>query len=232
MRTQSAAVAAAELAAEQEIRARYAELRAQQASLERQAAELAEREELLHGERSALDQALDKLRAERRREEELHRSRQQKWYSLVEADRTQAERTLTNLQQHRQRLEERERALNARDQAAVSDRDLMSRAPRSEDHPDLAVLRAEAARDHRLALEQRWIAGQLWVRLAGSGLVGDSELQDSLGKVRRQLEMLYRREREALEDIQEMLAETVRQIQPTPRDLRSRQTPRVLAFTG
>jgi hypothetical protein len=233
IQTQSAAVAAAEIAAEQEFRSQQAVLRQREAELDQLAAELTDREERLHSERSALDQALDKLRAERRRDEELQRSRQQKWQVLLEGDRAQAERTLINLQKHRLALEERERALNAREQAppALS---LRTAEGRREEHQDLSlsVLRAEAARDHRLALEHRWIAGQLWARLAGSALASDDELQDSLENVRGQLEMMYRREREALEDLQSSLADTVRQIQPAPREVRSRSKPRTLAFTG
>lgn len=97
---------------------------------------------------------------------------------------------------------------------------------------ELSVLRAQATRDHRLALEHRWIAGQLWARLAGSGLAGDDELQDSLEQIRGQLEMMYRREREALEELQASLADTLRQSLPPPREVKSRSKPRVLAFTG
>jgi hypothetical protein len=202
--------------------------------LEHTAAQLSEREERLHSERAALDQAMDKLRAERRREEELHRSRQQKWLALMEADRAQAERTSASLQKHRLALEERERACNAREQAATAlpAREIAGRELRSSHHLELSALRAEATRDHRLALEHRWIAGQLWARLAGSGLAGDGELQDSLENIRGQLEMMYRREREALEELQSSLAETLRQSVPPPREVRSRSKPRVLAFTG
>lgn len=231
VKTQFAAVAAAELSAEQEIRQRHEELRQREAELERRAEQLNEREERLHGERAALDQAMDKLRAERRRDEELHRSRQQKWLALMEADRAQAERTAASLNKHRLALEERERACTAREQARPA-RDLTSRELRSDHHLELSALRAEAARDHRLALEHRWIAGQLWARLAGSGLAGDDELQDSLENIRGQLEIMYRREQEALEELQLSLAETLRQSLPPPREVKNRSKPRVLAFTG
>jgi hypothetical protein len=231
VQTQFAAVAAAELAAEQEMRLRHNELRQREAECERVAAQLSEREERLHGERAALDQAMDTFRAERRREEELQRSRQQKWLALMEADRAQAERTSASLQKHRLALEQRERACLAREQAFPA-RDLANREPRPSQHLELSVLRAEAARDHRLALEHRWIAGQLWARLAGSGLAGDDELQDSLENVRGQLELMYRREREMLEDLQSSLAETLRQSLPPPREIKTRSKPRVLAFTG
>lgn len=230
--TQSAAVAAAQIAAEQEIASQHDALRQREAELERLSSELTEREERLHGERSALDQAMERFRADRRREEELQRSRQQKWQALIDSDRAQAERTLVNLQKHRQALDERERNLTAREQAAQTSWSA-GKLGRQESSDDisLSVLRAEAARDHRLALEQRWIAGQLWSRLAGSGLAGDDELQDALEQVRRQLEMLYRRERAALEELQSALAETVRQALPARRELNTYQ-PRTLAFTG
>jgi hypothetical protein len=233
VRTQAAAVAAAEFAAEQEIRQRHDELRQRAAELERTAASLADREERLHGEQSALQQAMDRLRAERRREEELYRSRQQKWNVQMEADRAQAEKIAANLHKHRLALEERERALSEREQAAtLPSSNITSRYPQPDLSVELSVVRAQAARDHRLALEHRWIAGQLWTRLASSGLAGDDELQDSLEQVRGQLEMMYRREREALEDLQESLAETVRQATPAPRERKVIGKPRVLAFTA
>jgi hypothetical protein len=135
------------------------------------------------------------------------------------------------LQKHRLALEQRERACIAREQAFPA-RELVNCEPRPSQHLELSVLRAEAARDHRLALEHRWIAGQLWTRLAGSGLAGDDELQDSLENVRCQLEILYRREREMLEDLQSSLAQTLRQSLPPPREVKTRSKPRVLAFTG
>lgn len=233
VRTQAAAVAAAELAAEQEIRQRHDELRQRSAELERTAAALAEQEERLHGEQSALQQAIDRLRAERRREEEIHRSRQQKWNAQMEADRGQAEKIAANLHKHRLALNERERALSGREQAVPFPvPDVTRRSAASEHLVELSVLRTQAARDHRLALEHRWIAGQLWTRLANSGLASDDELQDSLEQVRSQLEMMYRREREALEDLQESLAETVRQALPAPRERKVLSRPRVLAFTA
>lgn len=232
VRTQAAAVAAAELAAEQEIRERHGGLRQREAELERAAAQLSEREERLHSEQAALAQAMDKLRAERRREEELYRSRQQKWNAQMEADRAQAERIAANLQKHRLALEERERSVNAREQSvAITGQNLVARETKSSNSVELSALRAQAARDHRLALEHRWIAGQLWTRLASSRLAGDEELQDSLENVREQLDMMYRREREAIENLQSLLAETVRQATPAPRERRIAK-PRVLAFTG
>jgi hypothetical protein len=219
--------------------------------LERRDAEFAEQEERLHGERAALDQAADKLRAERRRDEELHRARQQKWLAMLEADRTQAERTLINLQKHRDSLDQRERSLAAkeallespppavrlsetRQPAIKAERDAAATACETGSRADLdvSVLRAEATRDHRLALEHRWIAGQLWTRLVGSGLADDDELQESLKQIRGQLDVLYRREREALEVVRSALTATARQLKSAPRDAKPRPKPRTLAFTG
>ena len=232
IKTHSAAIAAAELAADEESRQRQERLGHREAELERSAAELTTREEQLHAQQAALDQAAEKLRAERRKDEELHRARQQKWHALMEGDRAQAEKIAANLHKHRLALEQRERDLSLREQVlAKQSRECASRKSESDNSVEVSVLKAQAARDHRLALEHRWIAGQLWARLTSSGLAGDDELQDSLEHVRSQLEMLYRREREALEELQSSLAESVRQATPAPRERRIPK-PRVLAFTG
>jgi DNA repair exonuclease SbcCD ATPase subunit len=238
--TQAAALAASEIAAENELRAQRAVLDKKSADLENRLAELTQREERLHSERTALDQAMDKFRAERRREEETHRSRQQKWHTLFEADRAQAERALANLQKHRQSLEQREAAVAQREVLAEPPPKRVALAP-----PDsaptaiasmglsIALLRAEATRDHRAALEHRWVAGQLWSRLVGSALASDDELQDSLERVREQLELMYHRERTALEQLRDSLAETARQVQGSSRTpVRPRPQPRKLAYVG
>lgn len=227
IKTQAAAVAAAEIASEEELRKQREDLHQQEAKLEQRAADLVQREERLHSERSALDQAVDKIRAERRRDEELQRARQQKWQTLMEGDRAQAERALANLQKHRLAIEERGRMAQAAPPAAIEIR----RGRSSQQDLSLSALRAEAARDQRLALEHRWIAGQLWARLAGSGLASDDELQDALEKVRTQLETMYRRERAALQELHDSLADLARQSR-APAEAKGQVRPRMLAFTG
>jgi hypothetical protein len=201
--TREAAVAAAEIASQEELRARWTELEQHSASLEQRDAELHDCAERLAAERNALDEAVEKLHAQRRREEELTRSRHQQWQTLVEADRGQLERAMANLQRHRAALDQRERALDAKGKARSKSG--AGFRPAAKDSPgtlplDSALERTQAVRDHRAALEHRWVAGQLWSRLVGRALTSDEQLQESLAQVRSQLEVLYRREREALKE--------------------------------
>jgi hypothetical protein len=63
----------------------------------------------------------------------------------------------------------------------------------------------EAIRDHRLAVEQRWIAGQLWLKIVQSGVATRQELLAALDELREQLAELYARERQSLEQLLDQL---------------------------
>jgi len=218
--TRAAAVAAAELASQEELRTEWDALTRRSADLDHKQAELQQWEDCLRTERAALEQATEKLRAERRREDELQRARRQQWQARIEADRAQVERAMANLQRHRQSLDERERELQTREQQRDHRPAVNPGAHGS--NLESAALRAEAAREHRAALEHRWIAGQLWSRLAGGKLVADDELQQSLDHVREQLQMLYRRERESLQDLRTAIVAAGRELMPAPRVPKSR----------
>ncbi len=241
--TQFAALAAAEIAAEQEAQAQREALQERENALQRRMSEMEIREERLREEAGAVQHASEKLRAERRKGDELARSRQQQWQTLQLATQAQTEKLFANLAQHRFTLDEREQKIAAREEAyaqqvgakpILQDRVVETAPPR----PGLeeSLRRAEATRDHRTALEHRWIAGQLWAKLVGSALASDEELTESLEQVRAQLELLYRREREALEDIRASLDETARQLLgPTrkrPATVACRRGPKGASFSS
>jgi hypothetical protein len=229
--TRAAAIAAAELAGEEELATRRRALDERERQLQQRAEELDQREERLRAERAALDQAADKLRADRRREEELLRSRRQQWQTQMEADHAQAERVLVQLQRHRQSLDQRERALDQREQTETDKRGTVASASAGTSL-DALRLQAEATREHRLAAEHRWIAGQLWQRLVGSGFATNDQLGDSLARLRGEIQSLYRRERETLEQLRRAITSAASQVRQTEQQRPTRSSARAVRATS
>lgn len=206
--TLAAAVAAAELAGDEDLAGRRRAMEQQERECEARLERCQQREQRAQAEQAALDQAAEKLRADRRREDETLRARRQVWQTQMEADRAQAERIASQLKRHRLALDERERALVEREHTI--DRRVVSSPPAGS---LLERRRAEvqAAHEHRVAAEHRWVAGQLWQRLVHSQLASDEQLGQSLQQLQDQLHQLYRRERESLEQLRRAVLEATAQ---------------------
>lgn len=211
--TRSAAIAAVELAGEEELSMRRRVLDEHQRELQQKTEELDQRQDRLQAERAALDQATEKLRADRRREEELQRSRRQQWQTQIESDRAQAERMVAQLLRHRHALDQRERALDQRERDETDKRVTVAATPAVASLEALRV-QAEVTRERRIAAEHRWIAGQLWQRLVNSELVSNDQLSDSLTRLRSEIQRLYRHESETLEQLRRAIASAAGHMQP------------------
>jgi hypothetical protein len=212
LHTRVAANAAVEIAAQEE----QAQLRA---TWELQLRDLTQRETAvqhsetrLQEQQHALATATERFQAEQRRSQEQLRAQRQQWERMCEQDRQQAERALANLQKHRAALEQREQQLRSREAILehLQDQQVQWERVRLE----LEREKAEVVRERRLATEQRWIAGNLWAKLTAANFVAEGELYAALRQVSRELETLYRRERESLEKLRAALLDMARKINP------------------
>lgn len=204
--TRAAALATTEIVTEKELADRKMALDQQAASLELRHAEIAERTARLASEQAALQQAMERIAAQRRQDEELHRSRRQQFESLCQADRAQLERSFAQLARHRQALDERETKLDHREQTLSTTHRKKRATPASPVSLAETERQARVAYDCRVALENRWIAGQLWLRLVRSKMLDDEALAVALANVRAQLAAQFERERDTLEELKIAIA--------------------------
>jgi hypothetical protein len=200
--TQQASIAAAELALEQESASQRAALVEEAQQLERQRELLAEREAQLVEREAALAIAQERLSADRRHAEEQQRAREQQWQRHLVAQQEQQRRRTEHLHRHRASLDARERAIAEREQAISGSI--------ATTNVDAVAAQASAAHEHRLALEHRYVATELWKKLVASRMHDDEALQQALVRTRQQLQSQFERERAALLDVQHAIASHVR----------------------
>jgi hypothetical protein len=212
LQTRVAANAAVEIAAQTEQQQLRETWEQQLRTIEQREAELVRGEERLHEEQHALRTATERFQAEQRRANEQLRGQRQQWERLCAQDKEQAERTLLNLQKHRDALEQREQKLRSREAILEHLQDQHVHWERL--RLEMEQERTEVVRERRIATEQRWIAGNLWAKLTSSNYVMEGELYAALRQVSRELETLYRRERESLEKLRAALIDMAKKMHP------------------